>query len=335
MNTDYLHYLLNESHSYHAEYGEKLSNHLPMTLIALSHLGADEHRLNDFFNHYKERLIPKDPLKMMITNENWKDFLGQHDKNSDYVQYFTLKVKQDGIKKTLENFLPFLSSGLAGGAFHPLIRTAYGVDIHSEKEVIEGLASFCLAYLPLSELTSLSSTATKPLEVLSQMHNDLNLRKLKIDAPNIFSRMLYVARNEAFLPYLNSLNSSQTNLKDIAGLALNLYLSSDDDFTALHVVTSAHALRLLQNFFPSFDTCLSVYWQALCAAYVTIDMPEIKSHALQKDLPSWQDIFEKACSSHNDHVIKFVYTCSEEEKYYQNPLYRQAAALKAGLLNLS
>jgi hypothetical protein len=163
------------------------------------------------------------------------------------------------------------------------------------------------------------------------MSSDSYFKSLKIEGPNIFSRMEIIAEDNAFKKFSNPLPKRNASLDEISLAAINLYASTHDNFEALHVVTSAHALRVVRPFISDFDKALRFYWQAVCAVYITIGCPQIAPIIEEASLPEWDSILEKACLSNNDHVIKFVYTCWEEERHYKRSLYRHYAAKKVGL----
>jgi len=323
---------LEESFKYSAEYKEQLANHLPMTIIALIKMGASEERIKSFIDFYSSKLELKDQAEGVIKTHNWKDFLGNHKRNTDYVNFFRDEVKEHGVEKVLKTYLDPLMEGVGGGAFHPLIRVAYGVESGCKREICEGLASWCMAYLFLLPVGTYNSSYEKVTDAFIEITKDPYLKNLKVKGSNIFTRMEIVGEDRNFKRFSNSLPKREIALEEISLAAIKLYASTNDNFEALHVVTSSHALRVLKPYFLNFDGCLRFYWQAVCAVYITIGSPEISEVKKEGLLPEWNIILEKACLSNNDHIIKFAYSCWEEEKCYGGTLYRQCASKKVGLL---
>ena len=108
--------------------------------------------------------------------------------------------------------------------------------------------------------------------------------------------------------------------------AIRIYASTNN-FTALHLVTTTHALRLLAPFLSNPNEALRYYWQAVCAAYISIGAPVVIDVNLSKfTVIPWNDIFSEAVKNNDDHVIKLVYSCYMEDKIYHNSPYNYVAA---------
>src|SRR5436305_14270079 len=93
------HELLADGRRFSATFGGGLFNHLPMALVALDRLGADETRLRAFFTSYATHLNPKSDAEIELTET----------------------MRGQGAA----DVVPQLSAGVASQAFHGLIRVAY------------------------------------------------------------------------------------------------------------------------------------------------------------------------------------------------------------------
>jgi hypothetical protein len=62
--------------SYDAEYSGNLSSHLPMALVALARLGADDARLAAFAERYATRLRPAPAAEPWPAGEPWQRHFG-------------------------------------------------------------------------------------------------------------------------------------------------------------------------------------------------------------------------------------------------------------------
>ena len=322
--------MLSKARRYGAEYKGGLSNHLPMALIALDRLGADDQRLHRFAEFYATRLdrMPQ-PSGVAITADNWKDHTGGHTYNQEYVDFFAAELKRLGKTDALRRYVPELMSGVGGGAFHPLIRLGYGLDAGANQEVAEALAAWAIAYLDLG-LSNFASSEPL-LAQLEHLRTDTAVLEIKPAGPNIFSRLAVIGSSPAFAQFGGL--AVDWGLDDIRSAALAIYAGTEDNFTALHLVTSAHSLRLLLTALPELtDESLSCFWRALCAAYISIGLPKPTEAAPDTTL-DWRTIARAACASNDDHVIKFVYTCKQEEQAYADRRYRFFAAKKAGVLS--
>src|SRR5256885_38581 len=108
--------LLIDAQRYGATYGGGMFNHLPMSLLALDRLGADEARLRAFTALYAKRLRPKS--------------------ESETKSAETLRGRR------IDDVVPDLSAGVASQAFHGLIRVAYAVDSGVDADFPDALAAW-------------------------------------------------------------------------------------------------------------------------------------------------------------------------------------------------
>ena len=226
------------------QYGEQLSNHLPMALIALSRHGATDTQLDEFFAKYARRLRPKMPADLTLTTATWKDFLGKHVHHDAYVRFFAQESLSLGREKMLRTYVPQLVPGLAGGAFHGVIRSAYGIDADCDSEIAEGLAHWAVTYLPLSDEMAMTRDAVDPYQALASLSSDSAWDELHVEASNIFGRMIQYAVTERFQRDVAPLPKAFRDLQMLSRLTVDVYATTAD-FTALHLVTTSHALRLL------------------------------------------------------------------------------------------
>jgi hypothetical protein len=323
--------LLEKSRSYGPQYGNGLSNHLPMALVALHSIGASDSQLSDFFAYYVSNLEQPREERIAITRSNWRQYLGEHRYGLSYRELFQREISANGVSQALEFFLPHLVEGVSGGAFHPLIRLAYGLETGSSWEIAESLASWCLAYqclAPIGKATRSTPSPLVSLQLLAKMAKD---DPILMEGDTVFSRLKSVSDSKAFGAFSCSLSLDGPNLPEVAETAIKLYLSTDDNFTALHCVTATHALRVVSQHYTS-QAAVSYLWQAVCAVYAIVKFVPVQDVHPTESLPPWEKIFEKARSQNNDHVIKLVYTASREFEHYRNPLYQLAAARKSGLV---
>jgi hypothetical protein len=328
--------LLSESKRFSAEYGRQLSNHLPMALIALDRLGASEEQAQKFFNQYSKMLRPQAAVAFQMDASNWITFLGQHEHNSEYREYFLQEFVNKGFESTLKSHLPLLIPGLSGGAFHPLIRLAYAIEIKSEWEIAESLAAWAMAYLELGEFSD-RKDANKNLDfetALQNIREDLEIKSNAITGANVFARMKNASGIASFKNLVNQIGPRETEIQDLARIAIKLYRSSGDNFTALHGVTFLHAARIVNPYVQDKDKYIFHLWQGLAAAYVSIGCIDIQVNLSQpvQGLLSWEQIFKAAVTAKDDHVIKFCYTAFSEWQKYGDESYRAAASLKCSRL---
>src|SRR5215211_4587722 len=113
--------LLARGREFSAEYPQFLANHLPMVIVALHRLGADDARLKQFFAIYREanHLAPMPPAVAPIGRTDWTAALGDRSRERDYRDFFTQEVGHLGIGPALRAYLPVLTPAIASSALHP------------------------------------------------------------------------------------------------------------------------------------------------------------------------------------------------------------------------
>lgn len=316
-----------------AEYGDQNSNHLPMALIALDRLGADDATMTRFAEQYATKLVPKAPPKTRLTRESWKSHLGKHAHHTDHVELIDGHWGSIGKDELLRRYVPLLLGGVGAAAFHGMIRLAYGLDADSRTEIVEGLAHWSDSYLAIArDRLRPAHPPTKVAESLARVAADGSLKAPSGTSGPIYKAMAAAAAQPAFGTHIWTLAVDAdpfVTLGDIAAAALKIYASTKS-FTALHLVTSAHALRLVLPWADDQALAVQRYWHAFVAAYVTIGKPEPRDIAPESNVPAWSEIKARVATSRDDHAIKLVYTCMEEAKVYPALPYQQVAAGRVG-----
>ncbi|HYD98319.1 MAG TPA: questin oxidase family protein [Alphaproteobacteria bacterium] len=321
-----------------AEYGGRLANHLPMALIALARMGAPAARLDAFAAAYAARKVlrPLPAAGPALTAASWPAALGDTAAEGPARGYFRGALAQAGRDRVLRGHLPALLPGLGGSAFHALIRTAYAVECGDDAELAAALAYWTMSHLPLGEPAAGAAAEADPLRLLAELRAALDGRIGGVEGPTIFARMALAARLPGFAPVVDRLAVGVDGLPVLAAAAVALFAHTAD-FTALHMMTALHALRLLLPWVEDRPGALRQAWRALAAAYVAAAMPPLPTaDALdvlrRRAAPGWPDILAAASASDDEHVVKAAYTAWQEDSVRADPLYRVAAARYAGLI---
>lgn len=288
------------------EYGAGLlTNHLSMCLIALDRLGAPPQRLKAFFESHTGSLVPL------------------HDDGGRRAALLR-RLRDQGRAPLLRERLAELAPGLAGAAFHGLIRLAYALEADLDAELAHALGYFEECRMTL-EAPDVEPDADDPVALLEEVHA---LRLPRPAAPNIAIRMQAAFAIPAVAQAAGRLRVDAGTLERLAAAALRLYAGSDD-FTALHAVTACHASRLLV---PHVDatTLARCLWPALLAAYVSTGSPRLPDDAgldrlRARGAPGWDEVAAAATRSDDDHVVKIGWSCRSEDAAYGDPLYRVVA----------
>jgi hypothetical protein len=312
--------LLGQAANFHPFYGDGLSDHVPMGLVALDRLGASPGRLNAFYRASIPSLVRLEPVALMVHPRN---AMGDPRSFAGVRLHFQHAIVEEGPEVVLRRWLPQLVPGLAAASFHGLIRLGYAIETSNSAEIASALALWT---------TSLASLGPPGILVdETPRHIVKRLSQLIANHPRtpglIVDRMISTAA-------LNSLQYAaaqpkQLDLSAIAEFAISAY-ASFDDFTLLHAVTATHAFRLTLPFVADPALAMRYLWRSILVAALSSgvplhgDWPQV--HA---DLPDWTDIAARAVESDDEHVIKLVYTAFAESQKYSNPLYQFVAMRQA------
>lgn len=310
--------LLEQGRTYHILYGDRLANHLPMVLIALEKMGADQDRLTRFYQFYCKKLVPfdrsdfKEPVNPLKT-------LGQGHQFNNHLLYFEQKIVEHGVDQTLTESLPFLLPGICASAFHALIRLAYAIEANDSREVAYALAYWSSDFQTLGTLSSsIENTLPEILAEISPVG-----RNHTFGPGIIVDRMAEIAQHKNYQRFV--FQPTNITLDQLAKLTIKAYLLTDD-FTLLHGVTGCHALRIIFPWISPKELALRYFWQAFVVAYLSTGSISLENKMTEDQrINDWGEILSKGCSSRNDHDIKIVYTCWSEYQHYENQEYLAVA----------
>jgi hypothetical protein len=307
--------LIADSRRFSSTYGAGFFNHLPMALVALERLGGDEVRLREFASFYAKRLRLQAPGES-LPNDDWREALGQRRYESALAAKFDEDVRTRGSLALLRDVVPHLTAGLASEAFHGAIRVAYAVDSGDDVDIARALASWVTGFSELRGApTERRFAAADAFAAIADDHRFA----ATIDGSSIDARLGRVNAMPAFADYRSSI--APIALRDLAMIAARIFIATGD-FAALHLVTACHAVRVLQQFLlPSAVDALA---NAMLAAYVAIGRPPLATTIID----DVADLASRAARSDDDHDLKLVYCCLQEEAHYNSGLHRTAAAVR-------
>ena len=312
---------LDASAGFDAEYGDGLSSHLPMAALALHRLGAPAQRLQAWAEGYATRLQPAASPQDWPAGDAWAAHLGRREAWPMYRNLFTQWLRQEGAGDVLEAVLPRLIDGCAGAAFHGLIRTAYATQAAHRQELADALAHWASTWLALDAPADAADRATEndPAKVLRR----LPLPPMPVPGRLIAERVAVAAAWPGFGQAVAQLRVEPKTLERLARGAAEMYAASGN-FTVLHLLTSAHALRVL---LPVLEpqaglAAVRAYWRAYAAAWAASSARDRGSVALQP----WARIVATAIAADDDHSAKLVDSCREQQQAYGGDVWRRAAS---------
>lgn len=314
--------LIEEGYSYSVSYANGLSNHLPMALIALDRMNAEEGDLQHFLDNYIKRLEP------LPENTNFKkivsieEHLGNQTYFSAYLDFFKDEISSKGTLQVVEESIPLLIKSPSPCAFHCLIRTSYAISSGISHEI-----AMALAYWASEFITFKTKIIIEKKDNLGELENlSLKFHNHNFAPGNISVRMMEV--DNLLSESKGHITFPKYSLSSIAEVVLNLYAQTEN-FTLLHAVTATHAFRTLLPYINDKDMALQYLWQGIVLAFLSTGIPLPSLSSVYEDPQiTWEEIFRKAVKSMDVHTIKLVYTSWEEWKEYDNDLYIQIAHKK-------
>ena len=313
---------LDDSAKWDAEYGHNLASHLPMVLAALARLGADDQRLARFASRYAGRLHAAPPAEPWPAGDAWQSRFGDPRAWPAYRSLFNDWLDHEGAPAVLAQALPPLLHGVGAAAFHGPIRVAYAVAAGHSHELADALAYWACRWFSLGPAPA-AGRERDPAALLARLHLAPSRR------PLIAERMAQAAAQPVFGREVRGLHiDAGTTLQTLATLAARRYAQTRN-FTVLHLVTSAHALRVLLPWLDADDAAkaLGPYWLAYAAGHVASGLADGPADALPAPaLEAWPEIVAAALASDDDHFIKLVDSCLEQERAYGGEVWREAAS---------
>jgi hypothetical protein len=326
--------LLDDELGFDATTAGRLSNHLPMALVALHRLGASDDRLARFAELYRPRLLPLASAPALGTFQAWLGARGHADAYAPVRAYLVARIDDDGIEVVVRRHLPFLVDGLSGAAFHGIIRLAYALESASPSRVAAGLAYLTQVHQLLGARGHGPTVTDEPLDAFRRLSQDAGLLSVVADG-NIGEQMRAVSEHPSFDGVVDWLAVTTDTPRRLTDAAVALYAATDD-FIALHGVTASHAIAVVSPYVDDAGQLSSWWFQALAAAYVTIGAPGLDDPGASlrpwlEHPASWEEVTGAATASDDEHVVKLVYSARELEARSADPLLLAAAARQAGI----
>lgn len=305
-----------------AFYERDLANHLPMTLIALDGLGADDGQIAAFAARYEKKLGPVPPAAEPITLETAESFLGRPDAYGSWIVFFDAELARDGIRKTAGLWASRLMPGVGSFAFHGLIRVAYALEGGDAAEMARALASWTASYAALAALPSPADSTVSPLEALTALKADGAFNRSRYAGRRIADRMAAAAADPETALIIARAGAIDT--RSLAEAMLAAYAATGD-FTVLHGLTACYAFRGLRPLLEDAAGAERYLWQALVCAYLSAGGPS-GSPLKGDETLSWDEIRRRAAAASDEHDIKLAYAAWREWQHYGDDRYRRIAA---------
>lgn len=321
--------LLDAGLEFPPEYRGGLSNHLPMTLHALYELGASSQRMRTFHATYMQRCLAN-CLQHSFENQapsniDWLQFRGLPDAYPTLLAHFDEFIFRHGMEETLKKSLPHLLPGVSAAGFHGVIRTAHALQAKHPRELAAALGYWAWRWQPLAKNSA--DGQLLPFDLWSQCLVE-QAREEKLQKPDALIRdcmdeASLTPTYKALAGALAPASSLEKRIAQLASFSVSRYLESRN-FTVLHMVTGARALRILLPSIDDSHQAQLLVAQCFTAAYLAAGVGPV-SHIKAVDLQDWKSVMNDAMKSNNEHVIKMVYACRDEASVYGSGQYLTAA----------
>jgi hypothetical protein len=326
------------SRQWSSEFPFYLANHLPMVLVALHRMGASDERLEAYCHIYQRQngLVSVPAPIGKIRRKDWREFLGQREREGDYRAFFASEVARLGATPAALHYLPQLMPGIAASATHAFMRMAYATMTDSDEETGVALAYWAATYLVLGRSHGTKPSTDDPAEVLAYMSGPQAFRDVEPERDLLWHFMRAVSEKPEFAPVVDRLAITPETHDRIARCSLSLYAATLD-FCALHAVTGTHWLRLMAPRTPDAATPLRYFWQAIASLVPKIGFPVLPSAGelemwRRAPLPDWPEIYREAVTRDDEHDLSLTFSAGEEFKHYGDRLYQYAAAKRLSLV---
>lgn len=321
--------LIEAGHRFSSFYRGGLSNHLPMSLVALERLGARQEQLQAFAAAYAGQLEALPPPLGVITEETADGFLGRVETEGSWVEFFAGRLAAAGTQAVLRTWIKRLLPGIGSVAFHAILRLAYALEAGSGREIAHALAQWAADYSTLGELPAFEGPSRSPGEVLAGLAGDPRFFTGRYRGKRITVRMEQVKADPEFPPLVAAVGASGLDAPGLARAFLEAYLGTGN-FTVLHAVTGLQAFELLTPFMEDPVLARRRLWQALVCAYLSAGGPSLGCKLKGDPGLGWEEIRRRAAASQDEHDIKLAYTCWSRWRDCGDDLYRRAASATLG-----
>jgi len=296
--------------NYQVTYGNRLFNHLSISLSALTYLNASDDKIGDFYRQYSERLseaCQDDPTPDPLAQQ-WTALFAR----------YQAQLTAQGIEATLENELPSLLPGIVAGGFYALNRLASAIETNDLNELAMALTCWRIYYLELGELTT--HVHMPPTRILRHLAKVIG--HFRFPAGNTIDRVKSVLTLHDY--QCNDNQPSEISIEIVADATIKVYQMSGD-FTMLHALTGSASLKTILPYCQDQEMALRYFWQAVVVAYLSTGGAPMTS--LEKSpLIDWPDIFSFCHESPNEHLIELCRACHQLDAILAHDRCHQVAS---------
>jgi hypothetical protein len=329
------------------EWGGNLSNHGPMAAEVLVRRGfADE--VPGWVDAYIGRLDEMPAPVSRVTDENWREALGDFGRIGDWSRYFRGVVQAAPWRSVLTQWWPRLLPGIVAGATHGVIRTAHAVRTllagdespSALAELAHGLAWWAARSTQVPGFAPLAGSldASSAFEAVPRIPNQ---------GGNLASRFDQLGSLATFSPALAALrpaaspDEARDRLADLVTAATLKYRTHGHGSPVLlvHTATAPNAVLHTLPALPRelWSPSLAAAWAASAAilsTYAPVDgAPRSALPSAPVDSDPVGEALDRATTNGDEHVIKFTDTAIDVYNRTANPDALAAAVRVSQLIS--
>ncbi len=298
------------------EYANGLSNHLPMAIHSLQKMQATDQQIKRFYQHESAKLDKLDYCATIPPIKNWQDVEPHKGQFSHFLalrSFFSEQIDKDPQHPIIAHFIKKLAPALSCAAFHPVIRLAHAIEAQNSDEVTNALAYWVYAYNELSWPDNNAQSDHKISITIERLLEGHPWPTGRLGSNMVTSDMQAVSEQANFNQLSFKPDINKIKLAEMEQSILKLYLTTDD-FTILHGVTGAFAVRIINDHFPTIEGLMLYLWQGLVTAFLSKGLTKESMQQTRHQLENItcyepQEIRQLACDSLNDHTIKLASVC--------------------------
>ena len=312
------------------------ANHGPMAAEALFALDRGESVL-PWVEKYKSGLIDAPEAANPIPHSEWREFLGDRSRLSDWIAFFDRELAEKSWQDTLQEWVPPLAPAVMAAATHGLLRTSHAVRSLSAQEtpqrlheLAQGLGYWAARYQVLPGSPSPTNGGFSPSSAIAQVD--------RLHGPDfegsgsIQQQIMGLDQHPEFAPAIDLVDTGGGLSEFISNLTetfAGVYLANQKNLIAfVHTVTAPSSLRNIAPYLSEESACLAARyaWQACASIYSWYSVaPPLDTSEMYLPTEDHEELKDRAIAAGGAHSIKFTEACLREYAINPSPVYLVAA----------
>jgi hypothetical protein len=331
-----------------AAYGTELkngnSNHAPMVAEALCAMGHPE-TVMPWITQYRERMLPRPPVRDRIRREAWREALGQRGRFTDWSAFFGEELQEAPWREVLDRWVKHLAPGFCAAATHGVIRVGHAVRGLGEsetrwrlRELADALAGWAKSYEELPTSDPIVKGRMTPQEALAKIPIvPLDRRS----SGNIVSALRILTEFPDFASTIGLIDIDGEIAAILAKLTeafARVYLANANDLaTTIAFIHGVTSLTALGSIVPAISdrtarTGLRFAWQSGCALYACYASGADMVEEIELREQDTDRLVDRAIANGDQHVIKFTEACMRRHALGPSPVYFAAVDHVLGMM---